>query len=69
MALALSKLGRFAEAYEVIDSSYAEVVRRQLTGTQYMEIYHLTRARVFTEEGILDRRKKPAWMRWRIPRR
>jgi tetratricopeptide (TPR) repeat protein len=54
MALSLSRLGRFPEAQEVIDSTYAEVVRRQLTGTPYMEIFHLMRARVFTEEGKLD---------------
>jgi tetratricopeptide (TPR) repeat protein len=54
MALSLSKLGRFAEAQELIDSTHAEIVRRQLTGAPFMEIYHLMRARVFTEEGKLD---------------
>lgn len=54
LALALSKLGRFAEAHEVVDSTHAEIVRRGLEGTQMMEVFHLMRARVSTEEGQLD---------------
>ncbi len=57
LALALSRLGRFTEAHEVIDSTSAEIQRRGLAGTQYMEVYHLIRARVFTEAGDLDSAK------------
>ena len=54
LAYALSKLGRFAEAHEVIDSTHTEILRRGLEGTQVMEVFHLIRARVYTEEGRLD---------------
>lgn len=54
LALALSRLGRYPEARDVIDSTRAEIERRGLEGTQYMEVYHLIRARVFTEAGHLD---------------
>lgn len=57
LALALSRLGRFAEAHEVIDSTRAEILRRGLDGTQYMEVYHLIRARVLTEAGERDSAK------------
>lgn len=54
LSLALSKLGRYGEAHEVIDSTHAEILRRGFERTQVMEIFHLMRARVATEEGNLD---------------
>jgi tetratricopeptide (TPR) repeat protein len=54
LSLALSKLGRFGEAHEVIDSAHAEILRRGLERTQLMEVFHLMRARVATEEVRLD---------------
>jgi tetratricopeptide (TPR) repeat protein len=57
LAFALSRLGRFAEAREVIDSTRAEIGRRGLEGTQYMEVFQLIRARVNTEAGELDTAK------------
>lgn len=57
LAFALSRLKRFSEAREVVDSTLAEIERRGLEGTQYMEVYHLIRARVYTEAGELDSAK------------
>jgi tetratricopeptide (TPR) repeat protein len=54
LSLALSKLGRFGEAHEVIDSTHAEILRRGFERSQLMEVFHLMRARVATEEGRLD---------------
>lgn len=53
LVIAFSRSGRFAEAHALIDSTYHEIERRELTASQVIEGYHLMRARVLTEEGRL----------------
>ncbi len=54
LTVALGKLRRFAEGWEVVDSLRAELDRRDLTDTHLMQGYHLVRARLLTEEGKFD---------------
>ena len=54
LVTALTKLKRFAEGWDVVDSVRAEVERRGMAESQLMQAYHIMRARLLTEEGKLD---------------
>jgi len=51
LTVALSKLKRFDEAWAMAESVRAEMDRRNLTGRQLVQGYHLLRARILLEEG------------------
>jgi tetratricopeptide (TPR) repeat protein len=54
VALSLAKLKRFEDADRVVDRMRIELERRNLTETPVMAAYHLIRARVLMEEGLVD---------------
>jgi len=54
LCVALSRLGRFEEAREVITQVERELKEKNLTQGPAMQGFHLMRARVLTEEGKLE---------------
>lgn len=51
---ALIKLKRFEDATGMVDAIHGELVRRNLTESKAMQEFHLLRARLLREQGLLD---------------
>jgi tetratricopeptide (TPR) repeat protein len=58
LTFALAKLRRFAEARANIDETLVELKEKKLTESPAMQVFHLMRARVLTEERQFDEAEK-----------